>query len=221
MLEANGEWLYNLAAATGFIAYLMTNVLWLRILLVVGACVYIVTGVVIGLTSMIGWHVAYAIINLVHVVILIMDKHGTSLPDSLKHLYSTKFHSIKPREFKRLLAVNAERHIVNKTLLEQGQENGNLYLIISGNAVVELDGKQVGSLSAGDFFGAMSVLGGRVTSSTVRVEGSVQMVHWSKQDLERLERKNLSLYNRFMMAVGLNLIDKLHTTTEEQSKLVA
>ena len=34
MLSLEGEYLYNVAAGLGFVAYLMTNVLWLRLLLV-------------------------------------------------------------------------------------------------------------------------------------------------------------------------------------------
>ena len=102
------ESLYNVAAGLGFVAYLLTNVLWLRVLLVVGACFYIVTGLMLNLQSMIGWHVAYALINLVHVVLIIIDHSVRSLPVALRHLYHSRFVTLKPREFQRLLKVNQE-----------------------------------------------------------------------------------------------------------------
>jgi hypothetical protein len=48
MIEYEGETLYNIAAGLGFIAHLLTNVLWLRLLLVMGACFYIATGIVLN-----------------------------------------------------------------------------------------------------------------------------------------------------------------------------
>lgn len=84
MIEYEGETLYNIAAGLGFIAYLLTNVLWLRILLVAGACFYIATGLVLNLGSMVGWHVGYAIINLGHVVVLLFNNSATGLPESIE-----------------------------------------------------------------------------------------------------------------------------------------
>ena len=48
-----------------------------------------------------------------------------------------------------------------------------------------------------------------------------RFVYWDKSDLSRLESKNLSLYNRFMMSVGRNIIDKLHASTESQAGIRA
>ena len=56
MLPIEGEYLYNIAAGLGFLAYLMTNVLWLRLLLVLGAGFYIWAGISLSIDSMIGWH---------------------------------------------------------------------------------------------------------------------------------------------------------------------
>lgn len=84
MIEYEGETLYNIAAGLGFIAYLLTNVLRLRILLVAGACFYIATGLVLNLGSMVGWHVGYAIINLGHVVVLLFNNSATGLPESIE-----------------------------------------------------------------------------------------------------------------------------------------
>jgi hypothetical protein len=221
-MEFSGETLYNIAAGLGFIAYLLTNVLWLRIFLVIGACFYIAAGIVLSLDSMIGWHVAYALINLGHVIILIMDKHATTLPEPFKSLYSERFASIKPREFRRLIKIHQEATVKKSKVITQGERNDKLYLITEGHALVNLDGKHIARLVPGDFFGEMSVLSGKPTTSDVYADDVLKFVHWSKTDLQKIEKRNLSLYNRFMMAVGLNVIEKLqHTTASSLSERTA
>jgi hypothetical protein len=219
MIGYEGETLYNIAAGLGFIAYLLTNVLWLRILLVAGACFYIATGLVLNLGSMVGWHVGYAIINLGHVVVLLFNNSATGLPESIRGLYSEKFSSLRPREFKRLLKINKMIRSSGGEILKQGKLNENLFLITAGEAVVLKNGLEIARLNPGDFIGEMSILTGKPVSADVIVEYDLDYAFWTKQDLDKLEKRNLSLYNRFMMAVGHNLIEKLHNTSEDAAAI--
>ena len=217
----DGEILYNVAAGLGFFAYLLTNVLWLRILLIIGACFYIVAGVVLGLNSMIGWHIAYVLINLGHVIILLLNNHVTSLPESVRMLYSEKFSAIKPREFKKLIAINPEAEVDSVTVLEQGQNNSFLYLITEGEMLINVDQVNVARIGKGDFFGEMSFLSNSAATSDVVADGKVRYIQWSKADMRSIQQRNLSLYNRFMMAVGLNVVEKLKITTSKHSSILA
>ena len=213
MIEYEGETLYNIAAALGFIAYLLTNVLWLRIILVIGACFYIATGLVLGLGSMVGWHVGYALINLGHVILLLFNNSATGLPEPIKILYSERFSSLKPREFKRLLKINDAVSPEPGRMLVDGEINQKLFLVTAGEALVVKNGKKITRLVPGDFVGEMSTLTGKPVTADVIVTEGFEYAYWNKDDLDRLETRNLSLYNRFMMAVGHNLIEKLHSTT--------
>jgi hypothetical protein len=212
----DGELLYNIAAGFGFIAYLLTNVLWLRVLLIVGACFYIATGFILGLTSMIGWHVAYALINLVHVVLIILDHSVRSLPPAIRALYHSRFITLKPREFHRLLKINAEVESTSGTLLTDGERNDNLYLVTGGEVLVRKHGKDVVRLGPGEFIGEMSVLTGEPASSDVVVPEKARYSYSNMKDLKKLESKNLGLYNRFMMIVGQNVVEKLRHMTHSR-----
>jgi hypothetical protein len=213
MIEYEGETLYNIAAGLGFIAYLLTNVLWLRVILVIGACFYIATGLVLGLGSMVGWHVGYALINLGHVILLLFNNSATGLPEPIKVLYSERFSSLKPREFKRLLKVNESVSPEPGRMLVDGEINRKLFLVTAGEAMVVKNGKKITHLGPGDFIGEMSTLTGKPVTADVIVTDGFQYAYWNKEDLDKMESRNLSLYNRFMMAVGHNLIEKLHLTT--------
>ena len=211
-----GESLYNVAAALGFVAYLMTNVLWLRLLLVAGAAVYIAAGLVLGIDSMIGWHIAYGLINLFQIVLLILDRRTTGLPEPVRVLYSDRFSAIKPREFRRLIETNREEASGACTFLREGDENSRLMLITDGELDVVKNGAVISRLVAGDFVGELSVISGKPVIADVVAKSDFRFVYWDKNDLTRLESRNLSLYNRFMMSVGRNIIDKLHASTESQ-----
>lgn len=212
-MPTDGELIYNLAAGLGLIAYMLTSVLWLRILLLCSASFYIATGIVLGLTSMISWHVAYALVNLVHIILLIMDHSVRSLPPAIQDLYGSRFIALKPREFQRLLKINDEVETGPDTLLVDGAHNDMLYLITGGEVVVRKHGREVGRRGPGEFIGEMSVLTGEPASSDVVVLDSARYYYWSMKDLKRLETKNLALYNRLMMIVGQNVIERLRKLT--------
>ena len=214
----NGETLYNVAAGLGFIAYLMTNVLWLRIILIIGAGVYIYAGFVLNIESMIGWHIAYGIINFIQVILLLLLRSNTVLPDPIRSIYTDQFHSLRPKEFKRLVQINASGKRSTGVFLSDGEQNNRIYLITDGEVIIQKEGIQVATCGPGDFIGEMSVLTGHPVSTDVLIKESVKYVWWDLEDLEKIEKQNLSLYNRFMMVVGRNLVKKLRLSAQAYAR---
>lgn len=208
----NGELLYNIAAGLGFVAYMMTNVLWLRVILIIGTAVYIYTGIILNLDSMIGWHIAYGIINLVQVILILLERSNTVLPEPIRSIYTDQFHSLRPKEFKRLMQINPVHNIGPETFLNDGDHNDRIFLILDGEAVIEKNGEHVATCECGDFVGEMSVLSGRPVSTNVIFKESLCYVYWDVNDLKKMEKRNLSLYNRFIMVVGRNLVEKLRSS---------
>jgi len=213
-MDLNGEVLYNLSAGLGFIAYLMTNVLWLRMVLVVGAVFYIITGLTLGLDSMVGWHVGYALINLGHIAILQYNSTAIGLSEPARTIYSSRFTALRPREFKRLLDINPPVSVTGGSVMREGEYNRELMLITAGEVAVRKNGEEVTRLGVGDFIGEMSVLTGNPVSAEVSVVKSLEYRFWTLEDMKKLETRHLSLYNRFMMVIGRNLVDKLRVATE-------
>lgn len=215
-MDLGGEMLYNLAAGLGFVAYLMTNVLWLRMVLVIGALFYILTGLSLGIGSMVWWHVGYAVINISHITIILFNNSGIGLTEPARWIYVERFTSLKPREFQRILTINGAQAVTGGRLLQDGEPNDRLMLIISGEVEVRKSGAGVRRLGVGSFVGEMSVLTGSPVSSDVFAINRVEYRYWTLEDLRRLESKQLPLYNRFMMVVGRDLVEKLRVATSSQ-----
>ena len=70
-----------------------------------------------------------------------------------------------------------------ETVVRQGEEGDSLFIDLSGNLDVFVDGQTVGSLSGGDFFGEMSLLTGEKRRATVVAAEEVHLIEVSKEAL--------------------------------------
>lgn len=84
-----------------------------------------------------------------------------------------------------LLARNVRLRVYGKgeKVVRQGEEGSSLFIVLRGGLEVRLDGKQVGRLGAGEFFGEMSLLTGEKRRATVVAEEEVRLIDVSKEAL--------------------------------------
>jgi small-conductance mechanosensitive channel len=84
-----------------------------------------------------------------------------------------------------LLARNVRLRVYGKgeRVVRQGEEGGSLFIVLRGGLEVRLDGRKVGELSGGEFFGEMSLLTGENRSATVVAATEVRLIEVSKEAL--------------------------------------
>jgi len=70
-----------------------------------------------------------------------------------------------------------------ETVVRQGEEGDSLFIVLRGALQVRFDGKQVGKLSEGEFFGEMSLLTGEKRHATVMAAEEVRLIEVSKEAL--------------------------------------
>ena len=68
-------------------------------------------------------------------------------------------------------------------VVRQGEEGDSLFIVLRGGLEVRLDGKKVGELSGGEFFGEMSLLTGEKRRATVVATEEVRLIEVSKEAL--------------------------------------
>ena len=214
----SGEYLYSIAAAFSCAAYLLKNILWLRILLVVAATIYIISGVSLGITSMVGWNSAYLLINTYHIVFLLLDRVSINVPEETRSIYQPIFSTLSTREFKKLISNNQFETVQDEVIVEEAKVPGRLFIILRGKVEIMKSDVRIASLGAGDFVGEMSFLSKEPASASAHARGQVQYAYWTRNDLEKLQHGNITLYNRFIAIIGCDLVRKLKNNNDTQAQ---
>jgi len=208
-MSLTGEYLYSIAALFSCSAYILVNILWLRILLVIASTIYIISGVSLGITSMVGWNSAYLAINLYHITFLLLDKITISLPDETKDIYHRFFSTLSTREFKKLIMMNQFCIFHREIIIQESEMTDKLFIVLAGEVDIVKSGKKIASLKPGHLIGEMSFMSHESASANAVALGNVQCAYWTHADLEKLKFKNIQVYNKFLSIIGCDLVRKL------------
>lgn len=119
---------------------------------------------------------------------------GRDLADHLSRL--SLFADLSRPELEALAhTVDEEVFAEGQRILRKGLSGSGFFVILEGQAAIEVDGEQPWTLGPGDFFGEASVLTGEPPSADVVAKTLMRCVVVPGPDLERflLERPQLTL----------------------------
>ena len=204
--------LFHLANVLHVFSYLVTDILWLRVLAVVGGFCYLAWTLTTPTPnlSIIGWTLVYNTINVVQITRLWYERRPLRLDEGEQALYASTFRTLTPREFRRLLRVGRWHDAPpGEVLIEQGTHPGRVLMLASGRAAVMVGGRDVATLGPGQFAGEMSFLTGAPTTAAVHVVEPVRFVSWPTAELERFLVKHPSLRAALQLVIGRDLAAKL------------
>ena len=218
-MDISGEYFYSIAALFSCSAYLLGNILWLRMLLVIASTIYIISGLSLGITSMIGWNSAYLAINVYHIVLLLLDRITITLPEETRKIYHYYFSIMSTREFKKIIMINRFCSIENQTIIRESATTDKLFIVLRGQVNIVRSKKIIASLGEGDLIGEMSFMSHEPASASAIADGVVECAYWTHDDLEKLKYKNRSAYNKFISIIGCDLVRKLKKKNETEIPL--
>jgi flavin reductase (DIM6/NTAB) family NADH-FMN oxidoreductase RutF len=96
------------------------------------------------------------------------------------------FSALSPDVLDRILALGDEQAFPSgETIVRRGDRGEVLYVILEGRVRVERDGRSLGALGAGDFFGEIAVFDGRPRSADVVAVTPVRCLTISRDALRR------------------------------------
>lgn len=203
-------YLLHLGNILYLIAYLVRDILWLRILTVAGTISLMGYYFCCSLQPPIIWSTLFTLVNIVQITLLIRERRPVFLGEEEQRLYRTVFRTLAPREFVKLMALAQwKRAPEDQVVLEQGSAVDNLILLTNGRGAVELDGRHIADIGPGEFVGEMGFLTGQPASANVVTRLPVEYLSWDVDSLRAYFDESPQLHAKMQGILGVDLVGKL------------
>ncbi len=207
------EFAAHAASILTAIAYLVKDILWLRLLTVLACICGIVFNYFVPATPLwvvIYWNLLFMAINIVQIGIIFKERNEVSFTEEEKELYETLFKNFAPFEFMKLLRVGDWLEAKKDQLLAiEEKPLDQVMLIYNGLVNVESAGQTLAQLKDGSFIGEMSFITGGTATATVRAIEPTRYLSWSKADLSQLLNRNPSMRIAMQTVLSADLTKKL------------
>ncbi len=121
------------------------------------------------------------------------------------------FANCSKRELSRLLSrVRTENVDAGHTLFVEGAPSSNLYVILSGSAIVRKNGRRIARLGPGDVVGELSVILGGPRTATVEADTPIEWLV--------LDRASLRTAIDEVPGLGWNVLQSVASRLDETNK---
>jgi Popeye-like protein len=192
------------------VAFLVKDILALRVIMILAGISMIIHGVLVDNNIVIFWISLFTFINTVQVIRIIYENRGIKLIKDLEELYNLIFRDMSRKEFQRLW-IQGELITVaeNEFIVKDGENPEKVFLIINGTASVKKSEGNLALLRRGNFIAEMSYLTGKETSADVISDSALTCICWSHKKLNRLKEINQLVYNKFHLIISKDLSNKL------------
>lgn len=197
-------------------ALLARDVLWLRGILVVAQSVLAAYAYLRGpeFLPYVGWNALFVLINLYWVARLLRERAAVQLPEELRPLHERHFAALAPPEFLRLWREGRRGSMADAVLVREGTMPQTLYFLLTGEALVRSNGRELARLGPGNFVAEMSLLTGERTTADVHALGAVEYMAWPVATLARLRTRSPVLWSKVQSVLGHDLVEKIRRVAQ-------
>lgn len=212
--------LIHLANVLYLFAFMVRDILWLRILTVIAAACIIPYFYLRPepLMTPIYWNLVFTALNVYWIVRLLLERRPVKLNAEEQRLCELVFRTMTPREMIKILKLATwQEAAAGECFVERGKPLDRLMVIYSGKACVEVDGRNVTELQPGQFIGSISyVTEDKAPANIVSLEPT-RYVSWSKSCLKDFMSKNPDLHSALKTTLAVDLTKWLHGTWARQT----
>jgi CRP/FNR family transcriptional regulator len=99
----------------------------------------------------------------------------------------------------------------NQDIVQEGQSGGPFFCITEGRADILVDGKKVGDLGPGSYFGEMSLLEGGGRSATIRATTHVKALAITSWNFLAILRDNWEITKKVLAELSRRVRDLEHS----------
>jgi hypothetical protein len=208
-----GQLAGTLASILTMTAYLLKDILWLRLLTILSSfagIAYAYFAPTTPLWQFIGWNLVFAVINVAQVAIIIKQRSGVRFTEEEKELHATLFKNFAPFEFMKLMRIGKWLEAKQgQILVTEEKPIDSIMLIYNGLVGVESKGKEVAKLKDGNFIGEVSFITGGAATATVKALLPTRYVAWPKEAIKQLLNRNPSMGFAMEAMLSTDLSKKL------------
>ncbi|MCX5571579.1 Crp/Fnr family transcriptional regulator [Kaistia nematophila] len=230
ILETFGGW-YDLPAHIGYLLFavsmFLTNIFWLRILLIVSLAFQIVYFTMAGgaLYTGIGWNIVFILINAYRLVSLMQARRrlgkatgGHLLGAGADEVVIDAANSLDDTQIEELIRLGEVYDLApGAPLTTEGEPVDWFYLVTAGHAVVMVDDAEVARIHPGEFVGEISFLTGIAATATVRASERLTVIALDREKLARACAEDARLSAAVHQVIGNALARKLVVANQRRA----
>jgi CRP/FNR family transcriptional regulator, cyclic AMP receptor protein len=113
------------------------------------------------------------------------------------------FSTCSKRQLAQVAALTVAADLTKGTVMtHQGAVGGLAYVIVTGQAEVTRDGKQIARLGPGDVVGELSLIDGKPRSATVTATTDLEVLELDGEDLRTLMKKAPPVVRKLLEALA-------------------
>ncbi len=201
-------------------AFMVRDILWLRILTVVAASCLVpyFYFLPVPLMTPLYWNLAFAALNIFWIVRLLLERRPVKLSEEEQRLCELVFRTMTPREMIKILKLASwQSAVAGECFVERGKPLDRLMVIYSGKACVEVDGKNVTELQPGQFIGSISYVTEETAPANIVSLEPTRYVSWPKSKLQDFMKKNPDLHTALKTTLAIDLTRWLQATWARQT----
>ena len=203
------EFLINLCYVVYLAAFIVRDILWLRLLIMISCALAICYGLLISAHAIAAWNSVFLLINLVQAVILFVERRPTVLTEVMEDIYQFAFGVMTRKEFRRFWKTGQTKTFKDAVLCTEGSVPEALMLLCRGTADVSKGNKKIATLEPFLFIGELSFLNNTTAMADVETNGEADLRCWSHPQLKKLEAKWPLIHQKLLLVLGQGLSRKI------------
>ena len=194
-----------------FLALSIKDVLWLRMMLALAQLILGSYQFMAMRHDIVFWNAIFTFVNVFHILRIINERKPVKIPIEIYDLYEKIFNNFTSKEFLYFWNLGYNYNENNCVIINEGDCQENLFLLLSGTANVSRNNKKIATLGRGDFIAEISLLTQEPASADVHLDKNAKLIMWNQDQIRHFQSSNPSFWTKLHNVLTKDLIEKVRS----------